>query len=345
MRVALIAPNYNRRTGGNGVTVRRIEASLGAAGCTVGVFPPEEADPDDLLRRVRAFAPDCLHAFHAWQGGRPARALAAQLGIPYLITFTGTDLYGAWDGADRDELQAVLSSAAALTVFHDSIGQRLLQQHPGLAVPVAVIPQGVAAGQELPPQPSSDSIVFFLPAGIRPVKNVLFPLEPLAALHPRFPGLRFALAGPVLDPVYGAEVLATLGRYPFAAWLGELPHEAMAAQYAGAGVVLNTSLSEGGMANSLLEAMAVARPVLAADVEGNRSLVTDGVNGLLYGGRDDFGAKAERLLVDGELRRRLGLAGHRFVREECSPEREAACYLRLYGEVTGRAVSSKRVKP
>jgi glycosyltransferase involved in cell wall biosynthesis len=308
-----------------------------AAGCTVGVFPAEAFDPEELLRRVRAFAPDCLHAFHARQGGGPARALAASLGIPYLITLTGTDIYGAWDEADRDEARAILSAAVALIVFHDRIGQRLLQQYPGLAVPVAVIPQGVSVAQPLPTQPPPDRVVFFLPAGIRPVKDVLFPLEPLAALYPRFPGLRFALAGPVLDPDYGARVLATLQGYPFASWLGEVPHEAMALQYAAAGVVLNTSLSEGGMANSLLEAMAAARPVLAADVEGNRSLVTDGVNGLLYGGAAEFGAKAAQLLADPGLRRRLGLAGRRYVEQECSPEREAARYLDLYGAVTNRA--------
>jgi glycosyltransferase involved in cell wall biosynthesis len=300
------------------------------------VFPTEAFAPEELLQRVRAFAPDCLHAFHAWHGGRPARALAASLGIPYLVTITGTDLYGAWAGADRDELRAIIASAAALAVFHDCIRQRLLEQQPGLDVPLAVIPQGVPVPDPVPPEPPPGRVVFFLPAGIRPVKHVLFPLEPLAALFPRFPELRFELAGPVLDPDYGAGVLAALDRYPFASWLGEIPHDAMAARYAEAGVVLNTSVSEGGMANSLLEAMAAARPVLAADIEGNRSLVTDGVTGLLYGGEEEFRDRAARLLADRGLRCRLGLAGRRYVAEQCSPDREAAGYLRLYAAVTGR---------
>jgi glycosyltransferase involved in cell wall biosynthesis len=107
--------------------------------------------------------------------------------------------------------------------------------------------------------------------------------------------------------------------------------------YQEASVVLNTSRFEGGMANSLLEAMAWGRPVLASDIEGNRSLVTDGVTGLLYRDAGDFRDKAGMLIADPALRLKLGMAGHRLVEEHHSPEREAQAYLRLYGEIAGSA--------
>jgi len=95
-------------------------------------------------------------------------------------------------------------------------------------------------------------------------------------------------------------------------------------------VVLNCSLSEGGMANSVLEALACGRPVLAAAIEGNRSLVEDGDTGFLFAGPEEFEAKATRLLEDPRLRRRLGLAGQSRVRALYPPEREVEGYLAQY---------------
>jgi glycosyltransferase involved in cell wall biosynthesis len=73
--------------------------------------------------------------------------------------------------------------------------------------------------------------------------------------------------------------------------------------------------------------------VLASDIEGNRSLIEDGVTGLLFSGPEDFAEKAARLLSDPGLRRRLGEAGRAraalFGRQE-----EIERYARLYVSLT-----------
>lgn len=84
------------------------------------------------------------------------------------------------------------------------------------------------------------------------------------------------------------------------------------------------------MANSVLEALACARPVLASDIEGNRSLVEDGVTGFLFREPEEFQAKAIRLLEDPGLRRGLGLMGQTRVRALYPPEREVEGYLVQY---------------
>jgi len=332
MRVAIVAPNYSWENRGNGVTVRRIERNLRAAGCDIAVFPPEEFDEDLLLQRVAGFAPDCIHAFHAWHGGRPAMELSSRLGVSFVVTITGTDVYCYWDDSSRDGLGRVLSAASGLVVFHDSVKERVLLAAPELAERIVVIPQGVTIPVESPPEADGE-FVFLLPAGIRPVKNVLFPLTPLTSLHNEHPMTRLRLVGPILDGNYGTMVMDALAPLPWARFGGERLFAQMADEYAAAHVVLNTSLAEGGMANSLLEAMAHGRPVLAADIEGNRSLITPGVNGLLYDGEDDFLANALHLLEDCQLRQRLGAAGRRFVATNCAVEMEAARYLALYGKV------------
>jgi glycosyltransferase involved in cell wall biosynthesis len=98
-----------------------------------------------------------------------------------------------------------------------------------------------------------------------------------------------------------------------------------------ADVVLNCSVSEGGMANSVLEALSLGRAVLASNIEGNRSLVEDGVTGLLFEGEADFGSQLERLLADPALRRRLGAAGRARVTARFGADRELDGYVALYG--------------
>jgi glycosyltransferase involved in cell wall biosynthesis len=66
----------------------------------------------------------------------------------------------------------------------------------------------------------------------------------------------------------------------------------MASLLAQADVVLNSSVSEGGMPNSVLEALALERAVLVSDVPGNRALVEDEVTGLTFADDAELATKA-----------------------------------------------------
>ncbi len=84
------------------------------------------------------------------------------------------------------------------------------------------------------------------------------------------------------------------------------------------------------MANSILEALAYGKAVLAADIEGNRSLIADGKTGFLYQNERQFLQKAEQLVCRPDMRAAFGAAGRKLVRERFAPEKEIAGYLRLY---------------
>ena len=336
MRVGIIAPNYYAEETGNAVTVRRIERQMRLLGCEVKVFPVDRLAGETLEAAVREFAPRILHAFHAYLGGRMTHELSKVLGLPYLVTFTGTDIYRSLCDQRNLELHGALRGASRLVAFHGCIKRRLAEHLPTLEERTTVIPQGVELPAEygpIPAQGEGEQFNFLLPAGLRPVKNVLFPLEPLAALAAVHPRVRLLLAGPVLDADYAAQVMEALERYPFARYLGVVGHESMGELYRSVDVVLNSSVSEGGMANTVLEAMAYARPLLVADIEGNRSIVKENVTGLLYRDADEFRAKAEHLLTDARLRERLGKQGRALVRENYPPDKEAKAYLSLYREI------------
>lgn len=337
MKIALITPYHTPPVRGNAVTVRRIAAHLVAVGCEANVYSLDGLTAVEILREIQQAVPDVIHAFHAHLGGRVARETARAAGIPYMVTLTGSDAYEALEDGRREETLAVLREAAAIVAFDASVKRRIADRHPSLAEKTRVIPQGV----ELPGEDfhwgterfDAGEFVFFLPAGLRPVKNIAFALGPLAELQREEPRVRLLVAGPVLDDQYGAAVLAELDRHPFTRYLGVVGRGAIGALYRRADVVLNTSRFEGGMANSVLEAMAFGRPVLAADIEGNRSIVKEGKTGLLFRDEGEFLEKARKLLRDDALRRHLGGQGLRLVRERFSAEREAAAYRELYGEV------------
>jgi len=97
-----------------------------------------------------------------------------------------------------------------------------------------------------------------------------------------------------------------------------------------ADVVVNSSVSEGGMANSVLEALSLGRAVLASDIEGNRSLIDHERTGLLFRDRDDLTVQAERLVGDAALRARLGAAGRARIERDYPPHREIDAYVALY---------------
>lgn len=335
MRVGIITPNYHREKSGNSVTVRRIARHLQLLGCELQVFPVEDWAGEELLSRVQAFAPQLLHAFHGYLGGRMARAVAQAMSIPYLVTLTGTDVYQALGDQHRHDTQQALKDAVRLVAFHTAVKRRLTEHCPTLEERTVVIPQGVELPAESLTRQESDCFTFLLPAGLRPIKNVMFPLSPLASLYPEYPHLCYQLIGPVLNTEYAAKVLDTMEEQRFARYLGEIPHESMGSIYGKADVVLNCSDFEGGMANSVLEGMAYGKPILASDIDGNRSVVKEGITGFLYRDEAEFRSKATLLLQDARLRERLGHNARALMDEKHSPEKEAEAYLALYRSLLG----------
>lgn len=150
--------------------------------------------------------------------------------------------------------------------------------------------------------------VFLLPAGLRPVKDVLWAVD---AVEERVkviassskvsssssPAFVLAVLGPSLDAPY-ASLVAQKARASYGAEgaraFTQMPPVArrVALEYmrAAAGV-LNTSLSE-GQSGALLEAAALGTPVLARDVPGNRALLDMLEEASL--GADPGGADRER---------------------------------------------------
>lgn len=84
-------------------------------------------------------------------------------------------------------------------------------------------------------------------------------------------------------------------------------------------LLANTSKTE-GICNSILEAQAMAKPVVGTDVGGNSEIIQDKLNGLLFAYQDLSGITQGmiNLLKDKELSVKMGQAGRRIICERFS---------------------------
>jgi len=341
-RVAILAPFAAPSVRGNAITVDRIARGLRERGVEVRVWDLSVVPETAVEHQIGQFGPAVVHAFHALRAGPAALRLARRADVPLLVTVTGTDVNQ--DLPDPDSapvVRRVLEGATAISVFDESMATAIVEALPDAAARIVVIPQSAffepAPAGHWPPaaalQRAPGPILLF-PAGIRNVKRPLLPLEALDHLLPEHPGLELVYVGPILDPTAGEALLRTLPSYPWARHLGAVPHNRMPALLELSDVVLNCSHSEGGMANSVLEALSLGRAVLASDIPGNRSLVEDGVTGLLFGSPEEMAAKADRLLKDPDFRARLGQAGRERVSARFGRDRETDGYLAAYTRLT-----------
>jgi L-malate glycosyltransferase len=336
-RLAVLAPFGLPAVGGNVVTVERVTRGLHERGETLRVWDLSAASEAAIAGEVEAYRPALVHAFHARRSGPLALWLARRMEVPFVVTLTGTDAnHDLLDPERAPLVRRVLEAAAVITAFHVSIVEHVTALLPDTRARFVVVPQAVRFAGETPfdlaarwPLPA-DRVLFLFPAGIRPVKAPRAPLAALDRLASADSRVRLAYAGPVLDAAEGEALERELARRPWARCLGAVAHAQMASLLAQADVVLNCSLSEGGMANAVLEALSLERAILASDIPANRALVEDGVTGLLYRDAEELGAKAERLARDRALRARLGRAGRQLIEREFSVEREVDGYRAVY---------------
>jgi glycosyltransferase involved in cell wall biosynthesis len=215
---------------------------------------------------------------------------------------------------------------------------------------IVVIPNFVDDSALAPPPPGwregllqeldlgGDVQVVGILARLEPIKDHASLLRAVAALAPRWPKLRLLLVGECLDgaTLPALERLADeLGIRPIVRFAGRRPQTPTTHHLFDISVL--SSLSE-GFPNSVVEAMAAGKPVVATRVGGIPDAVREGETGLLVpaSSPDALAAAIESLLADPERRRRMGAAGQARVREEFLAGRVIGSLERFYEEMVAR---------
>ncbi len=345
LRILILSPRILPQTTGNALTVERWRRLLTMQAITLACLATEGLSRERFRDALDRFSPHIVHCHHVLKAGRcfldPGLARRYR-DLPLVVSPAGTDVSEEATGEQREAVLSVLRRAKVIVCQNDWLYSWLGQTEPCLLERTCRVSKSVLFHGNEPfdlrvslgwPR---NATVFFLPAGIRPVKGNLMCLEALEGMHKEQPGLRAVFAGPVLDEVYGRSFLDLMKRLDsFAAYLPYIPPQAMGSAYASADVILNTSQSE-GLSNVVLESMACGRPVLASNIPANRQpLGTDTPHeaaGLLFppGDRDSFGRQALLLLNEPSLRENLGRNGAIRIERFFRPEMETSGLLRAY---------------
>jgi glycosyltransferase involved in cell wall biosynthesis len=147
-------------------------------------------------------------------------------------------------------------------------------------------------------------------------------VDAVRLLKPKFPTARFLLVGTPDDgnPTSFLQTEVEGWRDEnLIEWLGHRDDVAQILQTSH--IVCLPSYRE-GLPKSLIEACSAGRPIVTTDVPGCREVVAEGVNGFLVPPRDyvSLANSIETLLLDPELRKRMGRAGRERAVTEFSSE-------------------------
>lgn len=346
MHIALFAPYSKGPTRGNIITVQRIARNLTLHGISTCTIPLDSLSKQKISQQLAANPPSLIHAFHAFHAGPLAKEIAQELAIPYVVSITGSDLFDP-DLRDHPATHTALNKAAAVSCFDRIIAQQLALHFPAITDRLVIIPQGVGPlGCPVPIARPENSCIILLPAALRPAKGILEAIDALTPVAAADTRLQLWLAGGKLDTDYSNRVRQRIAGKSWIRVFGEVPHEQMGALYAASDLVLNSSLFEGGMANTLLEAMACAKPVIASDIPGNRSLLqTDGC-GWLYSSPQELQNIVYHLLADHSQLRSVGHAAQQYVLQHFSPRQETEAFAKLYQTIIQKhTLPASAVKP
>jgi glycosyltransferase involved in cell wall biosynthesis len=282
------------------------------------------------LRRRPWLAP--LMLFSMWRAVRRAArgadlvhahwlltaAVARFGGRPFVVTLHGSGSAGRFSDVELAEsrprvVHALLRPAAAVICVSETVAAAVRSA----GVDAVVIPNGVRVPEEVGAPAEPPEVLYV--GRLAPEKNIDTLLEAVGDLN-----IVVAGDGPLRDRVPNA--------------LGAVPHADVERLLERASVVVAPCETEGfGLAAA--EAMAFARPVVAAAGGALLELVNDGETGLLVPPRDAPALRraVERLLADADLRERLGRAARARARERFGWDGVIERTLEVYLRVTAAA--------
>jgi len=297
-----------------------------------------------LYRRERPLIVHHVALKPALLGGIAARLA----GVPIVVGMvTGMGYLG---GSDRPaaQLLAWLARRIAPAALFGRRGRVIVQNEedrqvlaalcPGKATRIVLIPgSGVDLAQFAPaPEPAAPPVTVAYAGRMIGIKGVGVLVAAQQRARERGIDLRLILAGDSDDENPSAIARATLERWgalPGVTWLGR--RDDVRAVWRDAHIAALASLGGEGVPKSLLEAAAMARPIVASDIAGVRSIAQHQVNALLVPPGDEA-ALADALATlarDGALRRKLGAEGRKRVEQGFSDAAIAAATRALYGEL------------
>ena len=295
-----------------------------------------------LLSRVRQLhrhSPiHVIHAHAALPCGQAAAFVSRYLGIPFVVTIHGLDVFNrcfedgiaaAWR---RRASLGVYESARKVICISDKV-QRLLTEGMGAAVAAEVVYNGTDPSL-FAPGPTPDQMPTILIVGnLLAGKGHELVLRAFARVQDSHPGLQCRIVGEGADRDRFAGLAKELGINDQVHFLGRLSRADVAEAMRSCTVFVLPSRYE-GLGCVSLEAMASGKPVIACWEQGIDEVIDHGGNGWLIpiDGLEELVQGLQVLLGDAELRARIGRAARQTILDRLTLSHQARTLMRIYEE-------------
>jgi glycosyltransferase involved in cell wall biosynthesis len=293
-----------------------------------------------ITRRVHALnrtSPiHLIHAHAALPCGEAAMQLAEAMGIPFLVSVHGLDVFadrqaGIWFGrwTNRRSLR-VYQQAKRIVCISSKVREML---PPELRFKAQVISNGVDAEAFRPGCAESSRLRVLSVGNLIPTKGHALLLRAFASVAKTFAHIELEIIGEGPERKNLVKLAADLGISGRVVLRGRQGRRSVAEAMRSCSVFVLASDYE-GLGCVYLEAMACGKPAIGCVGQGIEEIIQHGENGMLIAPRDEA-ALAETLgtlLENGPLRTRLGIAARATILRQHTLKHQAQKLADLYQE-------------
>jgi teichuronic acid biosynthesis glycosyltransferase TuaC len=289
------------------------------------------------VRRLHRRLPvNVIHAHAALPCGQAAAILSRRLGIPFVVTIHGLDVFNRCfqDGVAarwrRKSSLGVYQSARKVICISERV-KRLLTDGMETAVAAEVVYNGTDAGFFVPrPAPSSPPMLLIV-GNLLAGKGHELVLRAIARLKDSYPRLQCEIIGEGADRNRFANLARELGISDRVYFLGRRSRAEVAEVMRNCTIFVLPSRYE-GLGCVYLEAMASGKPAIACHGQGIDEIIHHGVNGWLIpvDGLEELVQGLQVLLENAGLRARIGEAARETIIENLTLSHQARRLLRIY---------------
>jgi glycosyltransferase involved in cell wall biosynthesis len=283
-----------------------------------------------------------IHAHAALPCGDAAKALSRRLGIPFVVTIHGLDVFnscfqhGIAAGWRRNASLKVYESASKVICISGKV-QRLLTAGTGAAIASEVVYNGTDPRAFIPSPTPEQTPTILIVGNLLAGKGHELVLRAFGRVRDSQPGLQCRIIGEGADRDRFAALAKDLGISDQIHFLGQRSRSEVAEAMRNCTIFALPSRYE-GLGCVYLEAMASGKPVIACRGQGIDEIICHGSNGWLIpvDGLEELAQGLQVLLANAALRAQIGQAARQTILDTLTLAHQAESLVRIYEEVAQR---------
>lgn len=293
------------------------------------------------IRQLRQQSPiDVIHAHAALPCGQAAAFVSRRLGIPFVVTIHGLDVFnrcfedGIAAGWRRTASMDVYARASKVICISDKV-RRLLIDGMDSGVSAEVVYNGTDPNLFTPASAPEQPLTILIVGNLLAGKGQELVLRAFAQIKDSHPGLQCRMIGEGADRERFAALARDIGISDQVHFLGRQNRANVANAMRNCSVFVLPSRYE-GLGCVYLEAMASGKPAIACRGQGIDEVIDHAKNGWLIpiDGLEELVQGLQVLLGDAELRSQIGRSARQTILEKLTLSHQAQSLIRIYEAAT-----------